>query len=220
MIQALVQRYDPASGEFVTFTEDRLACVRCEVVKFPSDFRADKRNPNGKQGVCKSCENAWQRKRRSERVYRPKVGALEGTAECRRCRQVKPKTDFRRDKRAVERGVTAWCKPCHAEWSADRWANDGAHRVKVYRSHVLKVYGLTGEALDALLIAQAGRCATCSGPFNPNDRAPFSVDHDHETGAVRGLLCRDCNTGLGMFHDSVPALRAAIEYLEASRASA
>jgi hypothetical protein len=72
-------------------------------------------------------------------------------------------------------------------------------------------YGLSKEELDVLL-QQHGVCAICKrsnwGPKGPQ------VDHDHATGAVREILCTNCNTGLGRFKDNPEALRAAAEYLE------
>ncbi len=69
--------------------------------------------------------------------------------------------------------------------------------------------GLTGPQFDELVIAQLGRCAICSEQM----RVTSYIDHDHETDEVRGLLCRECNSGLGMFRDSIPSLRKAIAYL-------
>lgn len=62
-----------------------------------------------------------------------------------------------------------------------------------------------------MLAAQGGRCAICRQ--EPGRRA-LDVDHSHETGAVRGLLCELCNKGLGCFRDSLDALRRAVVYLE------
>src|SRR5690348_10360154 len=68
----------------------------------------------------------------------------------------------------------------------------------------LSQYGLTGEAYKALEEAQAGVCAICGNPetrYNAKMKAiqPLSVDHNHKTGKVRGLLCAHCNHGLGQF---------------------
>jgi hypothetical protein len=71
-------------------------------------------------------------------------------------------------------------------------------------------YGLSHEGLEALLQRQNSRCAICARPFT---RITYVIDHDHRTGAVRGLLCSNCNTGLGMFADDRRNLQAAIEYL-------
>lgn len=75
-------------------------------------------------------------------------------------------------------------------------------------------YGMTAQEYDLLLESQNGQCAMC-GTDNPGpvrtggvDRK-FSVDHDHETGKVRAILCSKCNTGLGMLGDN-PAEAAAM----------
>lgn len=81
------------------------------------------------------------------------------------------------------------------------------------KAYILKVrYGLTLEDFATLLAAQGGRCAICQIPLD-GDRRP-DVDHDHMTKRVRGILCHNCNVGLGGFHDSPTALRAAANYLE------
>lgn len=72
--------------------------------------------------------------------------------------------------------------------------------------------GVTHDEFLALLAAQDGVCAICG---NGNDRGrQLSIDHDHATGAVRGLLCDRCNPMLGYARDSIAILRAAIAYLK------
>jgi hypothetical protein len=71
----------------------------------------------------------------------------------------------------------------------------------------LQRYGLTRETHEALELAQDARCAICDGAL------PLRVDHDHSTGRVRGLLCHNCNVGLGHFRDDPALLRRALAYL-------
>lgn len=73
---------------------------------------------------------------------------------------------------------------------------------------LMKKYGLSVAAWDALLIEQSGRCGICSDPME----SPV-VDHDHDTGEVRGLLCSPCNTGIGHLKDDIHRLEAAVKYL-------
>lgn len=77
------------------------------------------------------------------------------------------------------------------------------------RRMLAKNYGLTPDAFQALIDRQNGVCAICG---EAPDAGPV-VDHDHQTGAIRGILCGSCNKGLGMFGDSTQRLRAAITYL-------
>src|ERR1017187_8545560 len=63
----------------------------------------------------------------------------------------------------------------------------------------LRVYGVTNEQLGALREAQSGKCAICENALLPGRGT--NIDHDHETGEVRGLLCSQCNRGLGHFLD-------------------
>ncbi len=79
------------------------------------------------------------------------------------------------------------------------------------RKHILKGYGLTPEQYHALAEAQDHRCAIC-GTTEPGGRS-WTVDHDHQTGKVRGLLCRKCNTGLGLLGDNVKRIEAVMRYL-------
>ena len=80
-----------------------------------------------------------------------------------------------------------------------------------------RVYGLEAGEYDKLLASQKGVCAIC-GTDTPTEnhdetRPHLYVDHCHTSGAVRGLLCSSCNTGLGLFKDNPERLKAAIQYL-------
>ncbi len=89
------------------------------------------------------------------------------------------------------------------------------------RKRNLKTYGLTVEQYDAMLVAQGGVCAICKGAethvssFTKQIRR-LSVDHDHKTNKVRGLLCSSCNRAIGLLGDDVERLRAVLFYLEES----
>lgn len=79
-------------------------------------------------------------------------------------------------------------------------------------------YGLTIEEYTALLLRQGGRCAICNSASTKRTRsAYFAVDHNHETGKVRGLLCNNCNIGIGALEDSVTYLMNAVQYLEKTK---
>lgn len=79
-----------------------------------------------------------------------------------------------------------------------------------------RLYGITLEDYNTLLLNQDGLCAICSKPESVNrvdTIFSLSVDHNHKTGEVRGLLCGKCNRALGNFFDSTELLQNAIKYL-------
>lgn len=110
-----------------------------------------------------------------------------------------------------------YCLEC---WSEKTRAYNNKHRENdpVYckerdrRAWLWKKYGMTRDDYFNLLDSQAGCCAIC-GEFVADT---MDVDHCHETGKVRGLLCGPCNSGIGHMRDSIPILEAAIEYLKRS----
>lgn len=92
------------------------------------------------------------------------------------------------------------------------WENSQSKEWKRAR-HLKKTYGITVEIFGEMLAAQGGGCAICAVKECPSHRENLSVDHDHETGVVRGLLCHHCNLLLGYAGDSVERLKQAIAYL-------
>jgi hypothetical protein len=87
----------------------------------------------------------------------------------------------------------------------------GAKALSNRKSHLKRKYGMTIEDYDRMLEAQGGGCAICGRP--PREDISLHVDHDHETGRIRGLLCFPCNNTLGDFKDDATRLYAAADYL-------
>lgn len=83
-------------------------------------------------------------------------------------------------------------------------------------ANLRKSYGITADDYEAMLSEQEGVCAICGSddPGTRDHRKRLHVDHDHETGRVRGLLCSPCNRLLGQASDSPKILRSAADYLE------
>lgn len=135
------------------------------------------------------------------------------TKTCSKCRQELPLSDFiRRKLTSGNWGHVSWCRPCRNAKAKEQWA-DGSIRDSVYR----RKFGIGIADYEAMLKAQDGRCAICktdqpTGHGAKNGR--FSVDHDHLTGEVRGLLCAGCNTALGGFKDDVNIMKNAIHYIQ------
>lgn len=90
-----------------------------------------------------------------------------------------------------------------------KYKKDNLERVqknqKVYELRTK--YNLSYEDYEELLIKQDGRCAIC------NRIRKLHVDHCHETGRVRGLLCNNCNCGIGNLQDDIEIIKRALEYL-------
>lgn len=79
------------------------------------------------------------------------------------------------------------------------------------RYHLLTKYGIDVHEVEELIRDQGGLCAIC------RDQEAQQVDHDHETGRVRGILCGGCNAGLGQFKEDPEIIRRAIDYLKRHR---
>lgn len=80
------------------------------------------------------------------------------------------------------------------------------------REFGLRRYGLTVEQYDEMLERQGHVCGICGK--GPSGKRRLAVDHDHETGGVRGLLCGECNMGIGKFKDDPELLRAALRWVD------
>lgn len=130
---------------------------------------------------------------------------------CARCALVKPASEFGRDK-GKKNGLRSWCRSCDNEYNKERWRNSASMRRSNRYTNARRLYGLSKEEYDALEAHAGNACEVCGLPCNSGRQ--LAIDHDHATNRVRGLLCGNCNKGLGNFQDSPALLRKAIEYLE------
>ena len=97
---------------------------------------------------------------------------------------------------------------CKAKAAA--WKEANPEEAAAWRGqHRVKKYGLSPTEYEVLFDESAGVCSICVAPFSGTPH----INHCHDTGVVRGLLCTHCNKGLGMFKDSVLNLQSAINYL-------
>jgi len=143
---------------------------------------------------------------------------------------------FRADKRA-KFGRENFCKSCDAklnkktrdsmsdeskkerkqyekDWLAQRDKVSPDYYKRIGRSKKLeKLYGIDEEEYDKMFVSQDGCCAICS-IHQSKTKNRFVVDHCHQSSKVRGLLCKQCNIGLGMFKDNVETMSKAIAYLQ------
>lgn len=83
----------------------------------------------------------------------------------------------------------------------------------------LRTFGITIEDYKQMNEEQGGKCAICGSEIGDAMGNRLYVDHNHKTGKVRGLLCSDCNFGIGKFRDSPELMKKAIRYLEESNAT-
>ena len=159
---------------------------------------------------------------------------------CSLCGAAKPLTEFYREKSARD-GYRSDCKACFAARAkarypeardaaiarAKKWQEDNRDRhlenqrkrrqrpdvkLREREGHLRRKFGITLDEYGALLQAQRGVCAICGRL--PREDSSLHVDHDHETGDVRGLLCFQCNNALGDFDDELERLRSAVGYLD------
>jgi hypothetical protein len=132
------------------------------------------------------------------------VAKETGNKVCRKCGAEKPLDEFTVFKRNKD-GRHSYCRPCHNSYNRDR-KNTQNWRMKT-------LYGIDLNEYNRMYAEQEGVCAICEQHEAIEGRA-LTVDHCHETGTVRGLLCFNCNTSIGKLGDNIEGLKKALKYLE------
>lgn len=132
------------------------------------------------------------------------------SADPNRAKESARRSYKKRDKQKVRETARRWR-------AATDYANSPKRKAQNFKDW-LRTYGLTGAQYDEMVQTQGGRCAICgSSTSGRKGSARLLIDHCHQTGKIRGLLCFFCNTMLGNAKDSPDRLRVAAEYLEMRR---
>lgn len=125
--------------------------------------------------------------------------------KCSKCKEVKDLSEFGKDKNKKDKHSYT-CKICRTE-------NDYKRKNVLKNFHLTKKYGITLEEYNNLFFKQNGCCDICK-KHQSEFKISLSVDHCHETGNIRGLLCSSCNRALGMYKESEEILLNAIKYIK------
>ena len=129
------------------------------------------------------------------------------TKVCSKCHEEKDASEF--NKRLIAKdGLGFWCKDCVGDHN-----NSPAARSSQLKWQLKKRFDINVETYDIMFDKQEGRCAICSRRQDELKQR-LTVDHNHVTGKIRGLLCFDCNTSLGHFREDITLLEKAIVYLQ------
>jgi recombination endonuclease VII len=193
-------------------------CHRCGSTKPLDEFGKNRQAADGLSFYCKQCVNedtsrryrARQaaagktvRERGAERASRGPVPV--GTKWCNDCGSYVPLSDFPRNRSAAD-GLAFYCKTHQnaRTYESRRRVHGGSRHY-----HLVRRYGVSAAQVAAWIESQGGVCPICLTGLD----GKAHVDHDHETGEVRGILCFNCNGGLGQFGDNVRRLQRAIDYL-------
>jgi hypothetical protein len=178
-------------------------CAKCEQTLPLESFGENKRYSDGRQSYCRPCFSEYMRDKRNpgwratEADYR--ALAAMGQRRCRKCKGVFPATTEHFYASAKCVGGIQWeCKECYGS--------------RVRTGKLSRLYGMTDADFSAMLADQGGGCAI--NPQHDMGGSNWHIDHDHDTGRVRGVLCKHCNTALGYARDDPATLRALADYLE------
>lgn len=153
---------------------------------------------------------------------------------CNKCNTFKPTESFGKD-RGRKSGLTSACKECRNPQSK-LWRDKNPEKVKEinkvskmkrkeyyssperkakYRnSYLQRAFGITSAEYEEILKKQNGACAICNEYKLAPHRSFMPVDHSHETGKIRGILCNGCNQAIGIFEERKDLLENAIRYLK------
>ena len=163
-------------------------CAKCHTPQPEGEFYRSARGSAGLRSYCKTCDRtAAKEYARARRLSDPEW------------------------ERAKNRRTYAKHRVARIERQR-QWAKNNPNKARNQApKHLRRRYGLSIEAYNQAHAAQGGACLVCG---SPEGRRRLSVDHDHLTGAFRGLLCQRCNMAIGLLRDEPRILRSAAEYLE------
>lgn len=143
-----------------------------------------------------------------------------GMKWCYKCREIKDLSEFYVAKRNAN-GVQSFCKSCARDISSSwRSRNRTVNRRYGLNWRLKYKFNMSLDEYNVLLETQEHKCAICGRPeMVTRNGIPkmMCIDHDHDTGKVRGLLCNNCNRGIGLIGEDPDWLQKAINYLSSNK---
>lgn len=205
-----------------SFRDGKKVCCTCKSELDVSMFGKRSSYWDGLRTECKKCEKARRDElaaARSARMTKENVMASNYSKECSSCACIKPASGFYYNPK-ISDCLTSRCRACCRMEHRRRSENMSeeqiiARRASSRKSKLKNKYGMSVEDHNVLSSYQSHRCYICGAEeLGISGGRELCADHDHSSGAPRGLLCWDCNVGLGRFKDSRDLLDRAIEYLD------
>jgi hypothetical protein len=165
-------------------------------------------------------QESW-RKNQSAGLQRYHNAKRESETEkfCVGCQQMVSKQNFKRRSRQKPHLLTHRCDTCRKQLANEKasswyWANKPLATALNWKYRLKRNFGMTIEAYDLMVAAQDGKCAICGNSEAGGVKRKLVVDHEHHGAKrVRGLLCGNCNSGIGMLRDDPTIVLAAFAYL-------
>jgi hypothetical protein len=175
-------------------------CHKCKLEKPLDCFSKDNGNNDGLYSWCKECVSKHNK---NNRVH------LNSMTRLWRANNVE----------YVRKYSSEYEKNNKQKRSVSRKKRRDADPDKVKHKSLLRTFNLALTDYNKMLAEQNNVCAICGKDEvvcfrKSNKTMSLAVDHDHKTGKIRGLLCKKCNTAIGMFYDNIDLLTSAIKYLE------
>ena len=181
----------------VTDLNEMKTCCDCRERKSVGEFYAYVYAGQKKfKPRCKKCHNEKWRP-----AGKPRLKDLRAITvkQCKKCGETKNFSAFYLGPNG--RPKNARCKPCHSRY--------------IQEERIIRTYGITQKQFDEMFARQSGVCAICGGAESGTRLSGrMCVDHNHQTGEIRGILCAPCNRGIGLLRDSSNVLLKAAEYLK------
>lgn len=129
---------------------------------------------------------------------------------CSKCREIKPLTEFHKDN-GIKDGHSSWCKKCTRE-NRIKYQKTPRGKFTARKAQLKSKFNMTPADYDKIYMDQLGLCAIC-GTHQSDLKKSLAVDHNHETGKIRGLLCNRCNIGIMNLKEDAENCLNAYSYL-------